>query len=188
MSVTAAYPATTAEAIAGLLNLTPRWVRQLAKEGVIPKPERGKYDLTGAVQGYVKYLQARADGRGVEGQDAHTERVRLVRARARRAELEADALEGTLLLENDVVFAWQQIISAFRARTLAIPSRLAPQLVMIHDRKTIQAILTQEVRAALQELSGFDLASAAPARDPQGRSDGETAGANGKSRRITPVH
>lgn len=100
--------AATAEAIAELLNLTPRWVRQLAKDGVIPKPERGKYDVTGAVQGYVKYLQARADGRGVEGQDVHAERARLTRARARRAELEADALERSLLPFDEVVQAWQQ--------------------------------------------------------------------------------
>jgi phage terminase Nu1 subunit (DNA packaging protein) len=185
MLVTGAYPA-TAEAIAELLNLTPRWVRQLAKEGVIPKPERGKYDVIGAVQGYVKYLQARAEGRGVEAQDVHAERARLVRAKARRAELEVATLERSLLPFDEVVEAWQQLVAAFRARCLAMPSKLAPRLAMSETRQ-IQAVLTAAVREALTELSRFDLP-----RDRPGRQRGEPAGANGKSRprraRAVPIH
>ena len=177
--------AATAEAIADLLNLTPRWVRQLAKEGVIPKPARGKYNVAGAVQGYVKYLQARADGRGVEGQDVHTERARLTRARARRAELEADALERSLLPFDEVVQAWQQLVAAFRARCLALPSKMAPRLAMISETREIQNALTAAVREALEELSRFDLP-----RDRPGRQRSEPpAGSNGKSRpRRAPVH
>jgi phage terminase Nu1 subunit (DNA packaging protein) len=182
MLVTGAYPAATAEGIAELLNITPRWVRQLAKEGVIPRPERGKYDVAGAVKGYVKYLQARAEGRGVEGQDVHAERARLVRARAHRAEMEAATMERSLLPFDEVVRAWQQLVAAFRAKCLALPSKLAPRLAMSESRQ-IQAELTAAVREALEELSRFDLP-----RDRPGRPRGE-AGANGKSRpRRAPVH
>jgi hypothetical protein len=177
--MSAAYPA---EAIATLLNLTPRWVRQLAKEGVIPKPERGKYDLTGAVQGYVKYLQARADGRGVEGQDVHAARARLVQARARRAEIECDALARSLLPFDEVVTAWQQLVAAFRARCLALPSKMAPRLVMMSETREIQNALTAAVREALEELSRYELPRDRPGREP-------ATGANGK-RRVwaIPVH
>ena len=43
---TPTYPVST---IAKLFNLTERRVQQLASEGVIPKPERGKYDLVASV-------------------------------------------------------------------------------------------------------------------------------------------
>lgn len=57
---TPSYPVAT---IAKLFNLTERRVQQLAKEGVIPKPEKGKYDLIGCVRGYIAYLQERAFGK-----------------------------------------------------------------------------------------------------------------------------
>jgi hypothetical protein len=36
--------------IARLLDLSERRVQQLSREGVIPKAERGQYDLVGAVR------------------------------------------------------------------------------------------------------------------------------------------
>lgn len=174
----------TADAIAKLFNLTPRRVRQLVHEGVIPRAEKGKYDVIGAVRGYVSYLQARAEGRGVEAQDVHVERARLTRAQARTAEIELAALERTLLPFDQVVEAWQQLVAAFRAKCLALPSKMAPRLAMTSTRE-IQAELTAGVREALQELSQFDLP-----RDRPGSRGEPPAGANGKSRRARaiPVH
>ena len=43
--------------IAKLLDLSERRVQQLSREGVIPKAERGQYDLIGSVRGYVRYLR-----------------------------------------------------------------------------------------------------------------------------------
>ena len=49
-------------AISKLLKLTERRVQQLAKDGIIPKAERGKYDLVSSVHGYVDFLKAKAGG------------------------------------------------------------------------------------------------------------------------------
>jgi phage terminase Nu1 subunit (DNA packaging protein) len=46
--------------IAKLLDLSERRVQQLSREGVIPKAERGQYDLIGSVRGYVRYLRDQA--------------------------------------------------------------------------------------------------------------------------------
>jgi hypothetical protein len=46
--------------IARLLDLSERRVQQLSRDGVIPKAERGQYDLVGAVRGYVVYGRPRA--------------------------------------------------------------------------------------------------------------------------------
>jgi hypothetical protein len=121
------------------------------------------------------------------GATADSERARLVRAKARRAELEADALERSLLPFDEVVAAWEQLVAAFRARCLAIPSRLAPRLAMT-ETTVIRAALTAEIREALIELSRYELP-----RDRPGRTRGEPpAGSNGKSRggraRVIPVH
>lgn len=57
MSATPTYPVAT---IADLLMVSERRVQQLAKEGVIPKAERGRYELVPTVQGYIRYLQERS--------------------------------------------------------------------------------------------------------------------------------
>lgn len=40
--------------ISRLLDLSERRVQQLSREGVIPKANRGQYDLIGSVRGYVR--------------------------------------------------------------------------------------------------------------------------------------
>ena len=45
--------------IARLLDLSERRVQQLSRKGVIPKAERGQYDLIGSVRGYVRYPPSR---------------------------------------------------------------------------------------------------------------------------------
>ncbi len=60
--------------IAKLLNVSERRVQQMVKEKTIPKAERGKYDLIGCVQGYVKYLQDLAFGKDIVPTDIHTTR------------------------------------------------------------------------------------------------------------------
>jgi len=44
-------------ALARLLNISLRRIQQLAKEGVLPKSEKGSYALAASVRGYVIYLQ-----------------------------------------------------------------------------------------------------------------------------------
>src|SRR5918997_5815277 len=85
MSAPATYPA---ETIARLLDLTPRRVQQLVAEGVIPRAERGRYEVVPVVRAYVRYLRERAMASEV-GQDAFAQhRARLTKARADMAELE----------------------------------------------------------------------------------------------------
>jgi phage terminase Nu1 subunit (DNA packaging protein) len=174
------FPVYPVDAISRLLNITPARIRQLVAEGIIPRAERGKYDLIRCVRGYVKYLQERAEGRGVEPSGLHDERMRLLSAQAEHRELEVAALRRSLLPFDEVVAAWEQLVAACRARCLALPSKLAPRLAVIHDRKKIQDALTTEIREALQELARFDLPN--PTRAAEGRRGVQSpAGANGKS-------
>lgn len=80
------YPVST---IAKLLLLSDRRVQQLTKEGVIPKAERGRYELAPAVQGYIRYLQERSLRTDSSPIDYHMEKARLTKAQADSAEIEA---------------------------------------------------------------------------------------------------
>jgi phage terminase Nu1 subunit (DNA packaging protein) len=147
----ATYPVTT---IAKLLLLTERRVQQLTAQGVLPKAERGRYELAPVVQAYVRYLRDRSVGADAAGPDeigANT--ARLVRARARAAEIELEELEGKRFRSEDVTAAWQALVGAVRARVLAMPTKLVAVLSAEMSQRERSAVITAVVHEALEELS-----------------------------------
>ncbi len=114
--------------IAEIFELTDRRVRQLANEGVIPKPHRGKYDLYGCVGGYVRFLETRAITDQAGGGNLRQERERLLKAKADEKELDVAIRRGVLVKIDTVVGRFTEVILACRARLLAIPTKSAPRL------------------------------------------------------------
>lgn len=134
--------------IARLLDLTERRVQQLSREGVIPRAERGRYDLVGSVRGYVRYLRDQAASRDVA--DIGSERTRLVGAKADLAEMEAEVRRGDLLSAALVEEAWIAILARLRSQLLVLPDRLAP---LVHEETTIAGARTQ-IRTAITQALG----------------------------------
>jgi phage terminase Nu1 subunit (DNA packaging protein) len=165
--------------IARLLDLTERRVQQLAREGVIPPAarsgaERGRYDLVGAVRGYVHYLREQAARSQSGTADFGAERARLVKAKADLAEMDAGARRSDLLPVADVEAAWIAILERLRARLLVLPDRLAP---LVHEETTIagaRASIRETIAEALTELSSLPVDKAP---DPEGEPPPDPGGA-----------
>jgi phage terminase Nu1 subunit (DNA packaging protein) len=150
--------------IARLLDLSERRIQQLSRDGVIPKAERGQYDLVAAVRGYVAYLRNLAVRAQAGAPDFGVERARLIKAKADIAEMEASGRRGELLPAEDVEAAWTAVLARLRARLLVLPDRLAP---LCHEETTIAGVRDQirkAVREALDELA----ATPVTAVDPDG--------------------
>ena len=147
---TATYPVTT---IAKLLLLTPRRVQQLTAEGVIPKAERGRYELVPAVQGYVKYLRDRAAGGDADADGKATDKGRLLKARADLASMEAARAAGTLVPVDLVDKAWAAITEQVMTRLSAVPSSLAPRIPSSLPPDKIEAMIREQIDQALQALA-----------------------------------
>ena len=147
--------------IARLLDLSERRIQQLSREGVIPKAERGQYDLVAAVRGYVAYLRELAVKAQAGAPDFGAERARLIKAKADLAEMEADGRRGELLPADAVEAAWTAVLARLRARLLVLPDRLAP---LCHEETTIAGVRDQirkAVREALDELAATPVVAAA---------------------------
>ncbi|MBM3556075.1 MAG: terminase small subunit, Nu1 [Alphaproteobacteria bacterium] len=165
--------------IARLLDLTERRVQQLVRQGVIPAPlrqgeERGRYDLVGAVRGYVRFLRDQAAERPGAG-DVGAERARLIKAKADLAEMEAGLRRGELLPADDVEEAWIAVLSRLRARLLVLPDRLAP---LVHEETSVAGTresIRRAVAEALEELASLP----AIARDAEGAGAARAGGAQG---------
>ena len=142
--------------IAKLLNVTERRVQQLTKEGIIPKAERGKYDLVPCVQGYVKYLQDLAFGRDIVPADINLAKSRLVAAQAELAEMEAAERKGSLIDAAKIAAWWGQIITNAKQNLLAIPARAAPLVLTCKTAEQASAEIEKLVHEALDSLSGYN--------------------------------
>jgi phage terminase Nu1 subunit (DNA packaging protein) len=172
-----ASPTYSVEIIAKLLVLTPRRVQQLTKEGVLPKAERGRYELAPVVQAYVKYLRDRNIGAEDPAADIGAFRARLVKAKARAAEIEVDELDGTRLPQSDVEQAWQAILVPLRASLISLPTKLAAQMVGIESPREAREILQRSVNEFLEIISAAPVYAERDSAAQHGAADEDGAGA-----------
>lgn len=134
--------------IAGLLNLTERRVQQLAKDGIIPKAERGLYNLVGCVKAYVAYLQKMTEGRMPDevSTTAKVDKSRLITAQARKAELEASKAEGNALDREDVQTVLNEAMTIIATGMDSQASRLSGIFAKLSDPAIIRQTLLSENR------------------------------------------
>jgi phage terminase Nu1 subunit (DNA packaging protein) len=142
--------------IARLFGVSERRVQQLAKDGIIPKAEKGKYELIGSVRGYIAFLQERAFGKDVMTIDAHQERARLLKAQADKTELEVKVMNRNLIYVEEVKSDWSAMAVAFRSRLLGLPTRGAQIATGLKEFHEIEQALRELVHEALNELSLYD--------------------------------
>ena len=140
------------QAIAKLLKLSERRIQQLAKEGVIPKAERGKYDLIGSVQGYIDYLKAKVGGE-FTAEEVLNNKNKLLKAKAELAEIDKMKASGELIPKEEVKRTWLELVQKVKQKLLSIPNKVAPIVVTIKSINEIKLILQDKIYEALYEIS-----------------------------------
>lgn len=146
-----------AKAVARFLDISERRVRQLRDEKVIAEVRPGLYDLTEANHRYINYLRKRnPESEAVI--DYNTERAKLVRAKRKNEEYELQLKEQRLHAAEDIESVMTDMLVNFKARLMAIPSKLAPVLCKKTDRAEIFRLLKEHIDEALLELSDFKAA------------------------------
>ena len=143
--------------IAKLLDLSERRVQQLSREGVIPKAERGQYDLIGSVRGYVRYLRDQALKSQAGAPDYMAERARFIRARADIAEMEAQEKRLSLIAADQIEAAWIAVLALLRTRLLGLPDRLAPQVFEQTTVGETRTLIRMAIREVLDDLAEPDI-------------------------------
>ena len=142
-----------------LFNLTAVRVQQLAKDGIVTRAERGRYDLWPSIRGYIKFLQERKVNQWDSGDDAgdwQKERARLTRAKADMAEMQAAILKGTVHEAKAVESVWTDHLLACRAKLLSMPKKLAPRVHGIEKLTSIETEIDAAITEALNELAAYD--------------------------------
>jgi hypothetical protein len=178
----ATYPVTT---IAKLLILTERQVQSLAKQGVLPKTERARYELVPVVQAYIRYLRERAMGGAVGGTE--DDRGRLTRAKADIAEMEAERLREILIPEDQIRPVVTAFVARFKQKTLAVAPKAAPMVAVETEPDACHDIIETFLLEALAELAGMDVEiGSAPGldNDPESGDAGDDPAAQADRERV----
>ena len=145
--------------MAALLLLTPRHVGKLAERGVLPRHSSGKFDLVSTVQGYIQHLR-KANGFGDELGNAAEHKLRLVKAKADVADIEAKKAAGKYVAIDDVERTWADLVIRFRQRTLYIAHRAAPLVAVEGSAAACHRIIEALVHEALNELASTPVEAA----------------------------
>lgn len=89
--------------IAQALGLTTSRVQQLVKSNILPKPINGNYDLTECIRAYEQYLQQQNPNKN--NNNLHTQKLRLLKAQADKAELSIKAEKALSSLIGTITYA-----------------------------------------------------------------------------------
>lgn len=142
--------------LAKALNLGPRRVNQLVKEGM-PRESRGTYDLGACTLWYIRYLQEAIDKKTVTADDEYLglndQRVRALRANAELKEMEVAHKRSTTAKLTDIRLALSDLVLMTKARLMAISPRLALDLMGEGSKLIIQAKIEKAIKDALNQLA-----------------------------------
>ena len=171
------------EIMAKLFELDPRRVQQLAKEGVLPASSQRpyKFDLLPTVKAYIRYLRDRANGKEAKTADtvkAEADKLRaeadLKQSKAKIAELQLKELEGKMHRSEDVEAMTNDLVYTARSMIMALPGRLAMDVVQTGSANEASALIRAECYKILNELAGYQYDPEAyrrRVRDREGWSD-----------------
>lgn len=140
--------------LAVIIGKSDRWIRQLTTDGVLKQVSRGKYYLAETIQSYAEHV---AGGKEEDNKprlvDHKTEHERI---KTEKAALELAELKGELHRSDDVEMVMNDMLSRFRQKVRAIPSRVAPDIVDEQNLQVIKGKMSSAIDEALFELSNYD--------------------------------
>lgn len=169
--------------IVKLFDLDVRRVQQLAKEGILPAASQRpyKFDLLPTVKAYIRYLRDRANGKEAKTADtvkAEADKLRaeadLKQSKAKIAELQLKELEGKMHRSEDVEALTNDLVYTARSMIMALPGRLAMDVVQAGSANEASALIRTECYKILDELAGYQYDPEAyrrRVRDREGWSD-----------------
>ena len=112
----------------------------------------------------------------IDEPDYNAARARKMTADAELAELELLKAKRELVSAEDVKAAWGDVLSAMKAKMMALPTICAPMCAVETEINVIQNILEGQVTEALDELSAYK------PEEHAGRTVGGDSGSDGGSK------
>lgn len=162
--------------VAEHLDLTQGAISELLRKEILPKADRGAHDIDACRIAYIQHLREIASG---DDRALASERTRLAKEQADSMALANAEKRKEMLPRSEIVAGWQGLIAACRAKLLAIPTRLAPQIANLKKPTVVKEKLTEAIHEALAELGKTTVAPVPGAGDITNDSRGDDRGDGG---------
>lgn len=131
----------TLDVAARLLEIGPERIRQLMRDGYIPRDKPGRVSLVGAVQGYCRFLKELASKQTKTAADSEVRQER-----AREIRLRNDERTRKLVSVEEAVAAQDYLVGVVSEALGGIPARVTRDLDL---RRKIEA----EINAAKTQIA-----------------------------------
>src|SRR5262249_33117214 len=119
----------SAKDLSVVLSIGRRQVNRLTEAGIPVRSGRDQFELAASVAGYIADREGLVEQRLGGGDSYASARTLKTREQALEAQTRRLEREGLLLPCADVERSWTAVLSAFKARLLAVPSRIVPRLM-----------------------------------------------------------
>lgn len=147
--------------LALIIGRSEEWVTQAQKDASFPvlvrrKGRAGSEYETSDVIAWMQRKQVDnllGDAAAIDIEEA---KRRKMAAEAELAETELAQVRGRLLPVEDVEKTWTELLASCRARLLALPSKLAPEVFAADTVTEVKGLIKAGVIEALNELSELD--------------------------------
>ena len=139
-----------------------QWIGQLTSQGILVKkqtPHGALYDMAETVKSYIEMLDARAEEK--DDKEQATEAMRrkaeatLKQAKATVATLDAQERLGKMHRSEDVAAMTEDLIFTIRSGLLALPGRLAVDVMSAKDSAEASDIIEREIYRLMNELANY---------------------------------
>jgi phage terminase Nu1 subunit (DNA packaging protein) len=139
--------------LAQLLGLSSARLRELARDGLIIRSGRNRFDVRQSLARYVARLRDHAAqaGRPTSGEDLRDQKIRQARLAADKLEIQNAVLRGDMLPAGEVERAWAGMLRDVRAALLAVPTRCGASMPNLTSHDV--AALDREIKSALEGLA-----------------------------------
>lgn len=112
----------TTKELCNIIDISPQRLSSLTKANIIPKKDRGQFELGKALRGYINHIREQAAGR--EGLDLTRERAREAKAKADKMEIELEEKEGNLARIDDMQAMLEDVFTNVKTRIMGIPTAI----------------------------------------------------------------
>jgi len=139
--------------LAEIFGVSERRINQLVAENIIPKAEKGRYQLETCVQNWIDYKLAEAtQWNNVEYQIEH---AKLEKAKREKAEIELAKLKARMCPAEEVEYFMNDMNAQARAKLRSLPAKVAPMLCGKANANEVQRLLLDEIDDCLIELADY---------------------------------
>lgn len=141
-----------------MFGVSDRRVRQFVEEGIIDRVGHGRFDLTDTVFRYVSHLRLSNDQLDENDitESLDYEKYLHEKAKREKAEIELAHLKGNMHSASEVEIVMNDMLASFRAKMLALPTKVAPSLLVLEEVADIEKLIESQIHEALIELADYD--------------------------------